>query len=157
MNITATRYHDISCGHRVVGHEGKCAHLHGHNYRITFTCAAERLDVVGRVIDFSVIKEKLCLWLEDNWDHKFLAWGKDDLIKQLARAANACQLDAPYGRAGCDMFHNSIVWTIFNPTAENMAVHLLSIVGPQQLIGTGVKLVSVVVEETRKCSAEARV
>lgn len=30
-----TAYHDISCGHRVYGHESKCAHLHGHNYRIT--------------------------------------------------------------------------------------------------------------------------
>ena len=32
-NQTAERYHDISCGHRVVGHESKCAFLHGHNYR----------------------------------------------------------------------------------------------------------------------------
>lgn len=42
--IVATRYHDISCGHRVANHESKCAHLHGHNYRITFECAAEELD-----------------------------------------------------------------------------------------------------------------
>ena len=36
MNITATRYHDICAGHRVYGHEGKCSHFHGHNYRIYF-------------------------------------------------------------------------------------------------------------------------
>jgi 6-pyruvoyltetrahydropterin/6-carboxytetrahydropterin synthase len=43
------RYHDISCGHRVHGHEGKCRHLHGHNYRVHFTCIAEdgALDGVG--------------------------------------------------------------------------------------------------------------
>ena len=70
--IVATRYHDISCGHRVANHESKCAHLHGHNYRITFECAAEELDNVGRVLDFSVIKSTLCEWLEANWDHHFL-------------------------------------------------------------------------------------
>ena len=38
--ITVERYHDISMGHRVVGHESKCRHLHGHNYRIHFICTA---------------------------------------------------------------------------------------------------------------------
>ena len=35
--ISASRYHDFSAGHRVTGHENKCAHLHGHNYRVHFT------------------------------------------------------------------------------------------------------------------------
>jgi 6-pyruvoyltetrahydropterin/6-carboxytetrahydropterin synthase len=78
--ITASRYHDISCGHRVHGHESKCALLHGHNYRIHFTCVGD-LDNIGRVIDFSVIKSTLCMWLEDNWDHRFLAWRVDPLMK----------------------------------------------------------------------------
>ena len=56
---TASRYHDISCGHRVVGHENKCRHLHGHNYRIHFNCVAQTgctpTDEIGRVIDFGVI------------------------------------------------------------------------------------------------------
>lgn len=41
----------------------------------------------------------------------------------------------------------------FNPTAENMAQHLVEVIGPQQLAGTGVTLVSVRIEETAKCSA----
>jgi len=57
------RYHDISCGHRVVGHESKCKYLHGHNYRIHFACASKKLDKVGRVIDFAVVKEKLSMWI----------------------------------------------------------------------------------------------
>ena len=57
--ITAERYHDISCGHRVVGHEGKCKNLHGHNYRFHFSIEANTLDNVGRVIDFSIIKQVL--------------------------------------------------------------------------------------------------
>ena len=102
--ITVERYHDISMGHRVVGHESKCRHLHGHNYRIHFVCTAPELDGVGRVIDFSEIKERLCQWLEE-------------------------------------------------PTAEQIAMHLVSVVGPQQLEGTGITLEACRVEETRKCSA----
>jgi 6-pyruvoyltetrahydropterin/6-carboxytetrahydropterin synthase len=151
MKHTAERYHDISTGHRVVGHENKCRHLHGHNYRIHFVCAARvdctPLDSVGRVIDFGVIKEKLCMWVENNWDHKFLAWEKDLLICGMVVAAGDRDLDLR------DEFVESIVFVPFNPTAENMAEHLARVVGPAQLEGTGVELVSVRIEETAKCSA----
>lgn len=144
--IFAERYHDISCGHRVHNHESKCAHLHGHNYRVTFACRAPALDSLGRVIDFSVIKEKLCMWLEDNWDHKFLAWVDDPFMAALA----SC-IHIHYDAAA--MVDGSIVWVPFNPTAENMAQYLVDVVGPAQLEGTGVMLISCRVEETRKCSA----
>jgi len=145
----AMRYHDISCGHRVVGHENKCRHLHGHNYRIHFECVGE-LDSLGRVIDFSVIKEKLCMWVENNWDHKFLAWENDSLIKGLKETAflePAEQL----------IFSESIVFVPFNPTAENMCQYLVQVIGPQQLLGTGVTLQKVVIEETAKCHASFKV
>jgi 6-pyruvoyltetrahydropterin/6-carboxytetrahydropterin synthase len=131
--ITATRYHDISTGHRVYGHESKCAHLHGHNYRIHFTCAADELDEVGRVIDFSVIKSALCMWVENNWDHKFLLWTKDPLFNML-------YLSDPEGVVGVN----------FNPTAENMAEYLVYTIGPQ-VLPHSVKLVEVTIEETMKC------
>ena len=80
--ISVTRFHDISAGHRVYGHESVCAHLHGHNYRISFTMAMNAqfakpgiaLDSVGRVIDFGVIKSKLCSWLDRAWDHRMLIY-----------------------------------------------------------------------------------
>lgn len=135
--ITATRYHDFSTGHRVYGHESKCAHLHGHNYRITFTVEAEQLDTIGRVMDFSVIKSHLCEWLEEHWDHKFLVF-KDD----------------PWATVLKETDPDGVVVVDFNPTAENMGQHLVETVGPTQLAGTGVQLIKVVIEETRKCSAE---
>lgn len=147
--IQATRYHDISCGHRVSGHEGKCQHLHGHNYRIHFFCEAEQLDDVGRVIDFSVIKEKLCMWLEHTWDHKFLAWDKDPVMSTIHKTLNV-SIEAP--EEDILAFNTSVVWVPFNPTAENIADYLLNTVGPSELSGTGVTLVRVVVEETAKCS-----
>lgn len=135
--ILAERYHDISCGHRVYGHESKCAHLHGHNYRITFSLASDLgKDEIGRVIDFSVIKSKLCMWLEENWDHKFLVWRHDPMASHLI------ELD-----------WDGVVKVPFNPTAENMAEYLVAEIGPMQLTGTGTRLVICKVEETRKCSA----
>jgi len=151
MAHTVERYHDISTGHRVVGHENKCRHLHGHNYRIHFTCVADSLDNLGRVIDFGVVKEKLCMWVENNWDHKFLAWENDTLMSSMLAScivANSKMNDNDYG-----MLYASVVWTPFNPTAENMAQYLVEVIGPMRLAGTGVTLTSVKIEETAKCSA----
>jgi 6-pyruvoyltetrahydropterin/6-carboxytetrahydropterin synthase len=138
--IEAVRYHDISTGHTVSGHESKCAHLHGHNYRVHFYCVAEELDSVGRVIDFSVIKEKLCMWIEDNWDHRFLICVDDE-------RADALKSIDPDG----------VEFTWFNPTAENMAKYLVDVIGPLQLMNTGVTLRKVVIEETAKCSVTFRI
>jgi len=143
--IIADRYHDISCGHRVVGHESKCRFIHGHNYRVHFRCEGPR-DAIGRVLDFSVMKAKLCMWLEDNWDHRFLAFVEDSLLGNIM-ARRLPEDDAA-------ILIESVVWVPFNPTAENMADYLLTVIGPRLLEGTGVKLVSVRIEETRKCSAE---
>ena len=135
--INAERYHDISCGHRVVGHENKCAHLHGHNYRFHFTVEPmDGLDDIGRVLDFSVIKSNLCEFLEDAWDHKMLIWSKDPYLETLAKLAP-----------------QDIVVVPFNPTAENMAKFLVEVVGPEMLKGTDTVLTKVKIDETRKCSA----
>lgn len=134
--ITVERYHDISMGHRVVGHENKCRHLHGHNYRIHFVCTAPSLDALGRVIDFGIIKSTLCEWLEREWDHKLMLWSQDPLLPALRT-----------------LTPEDIVVVPFNPTAEQMAVYLVEEVGPALLQGSGVSLLRVTVEETRKCSA----
>lgn len=138
--VSATRQHDFSYGHRVHGHESKCAYLHGHNGRVTFTVVQEEgsldgRDDLGRVMDFSVIKSRLCEWLEREWDHRFLIWDEDPMAESLA------------------VLDSTVVWVPFNPTAENMAEYLVLVVGPMQLQGTGCRLVKCVFEETRKCSA----
>jgi 6-pyruvoyltetrahydropterin/6-carboxytetrahydropterin synthase len=129
-----TRTHEIACGHRVFGHESKCAHLHGHNYVFEFTCTGD-LDHLGRVIDFGVVKERLCQWLETVWDHRMLLWTEDPAAQILLN--NGLQ------------FH----LVEFNPTAENMAQHMVEVIGPLQLRGTGVVLTRCRVWETGKCSA----
>lgn len=149
MKTQIERYHDISVGHRVVGHENKCRHLHGHNYRVHFTCELEdgyTLDQVGRVIDFSDVKERLCMWLESHWDHKFLVWNQDPVFCDIIHFMDT-------GNDSLNILVDSIVWLDFNPTAENLARYLVEVIGPIQLLGTHVKLVKVKIEETSKCSA----
>lgn len=140
--IIAERYHDISCGHRVVNHESKCRFLHGHNYRIYFRIAPNSednsLDSIGRVVDFSIIKSTLCNWLEEHWDHQFLIWEEDPLREALTQVSP-----------------ESIVLVPFNPTAENMAEYLMQQVAPRLLTSYHCKLIECRVEETRKCSATA--
>jgi 6-pyruvoyltetrahydropterin/6-carboxytetrahydropterin synthase len=136
--IYAARSHEFCYGHRVYGHEGKCAHLHGHAGVVEFTVTPMKgLDGIGRVLDFSVIKALLCEWLEIHWDHRMLLWDKDPAAALLA------DIDS------------HVVRLPFNPTAENLAIHLLSSIGPAVLKGTGVKLVRVQFHETGKCSAIA--
>ncbi len=141
-----TRYHDFSMGHRVVGHEGKCRFLHGHNYRIHFTCIGEGLDDLGRVIDFGVIKGVLCQWLEDNWDHKMVLWSQDPIC--------AIYHD-PMLPTEERLVADSIVEVPFNPTAENIGEYLVETIAPQLFtqLQTHIRLIKVVIEETRKCSA----
>jgi len=135
--IEAIRIHDFEAGHRVYGHEGKCANAHGHSYRVHIHCTAQELDHVGRVIDFSMIKALLCQWIEENWDHKFLLYEKDP-----------CDLES--------LFPDGVVRLPINPTAENLASYLLNVISPAVFAETGIRVVKVKIEETRKCSASAR-
>lgn len=164
MGYTVIRSHEICAGHRVVGHESKCRHLHGHNYKFHFKVAPKHgcgkvvtrgklvedgLDSVGRVIDFSVVKTTLCQWLEDNWDHKFLHWNRDNLIDALRIAAS--RPSCPLEPEDHEHFLRSLVSLPFNPTAENLAAYMVDVIGPQLLDEYGVELVECTIEETSKC------
>jgi 6-pyruvoyltetrahydropterin/6-carboxytetrahydropterin synthase len=135
----AVRRIQFAAGHRVLGHEGRCAHVHGHNYVVFFHAEAADLDSVGRVIDFSVLKEKLGGWVDQRWDHGFIYYEQDREIQEM------------FERFLPD--HRRFALPL-NPTAENIGAYLLHTVGPKQLAGTGVHLTRVVVWETENCCAE---
>lgn len=138
--ITATRRIQFCAGHRVHQHESKCRNMHGHNYVAFFTAEGieEELDRLGRVIDFSVLKEKIGGWIDKFWDHGFLYWDED---KEVANALLSNVTQKAYSLP-------------YNPTAENMAQYLLDMVCPIVLRGTGVKVTKIVLWETENCYAE---
>jgi len=49
----------FSAAHRLVGHEGACAHLHGHNWEVEVFVAGERLNSIGVLVDFRHVKTAL--------------------------------------------------------------------------------------------------
>jgi len=61
----------FSAAHRIAGHKGRCADLHGHNYRAIITVAGERLNGQGMLIDFGDLKT-ICVDAIDPLDHSYL-------------------------------------------------------------------------------------
>lgn len=139
MKIEAVRKIHFSAGHRVYGHESKCSNLHGHNYVLWVHASAKELDELGRVIDFSVLKEKIDTWVQLNWDHTFLAFEMDSELMVLE-----------------PLIKKNKPWFIcpFNPTAENMAKYLFQTIIPELLSETGVSVTKLVLFETENCKVE---
>lgn len=135
MTNTCTRLLEFDAAHRLLGHESLCAHNHGHRYRVEITCSAQ-LDAVGRVIDFSVIKQKVGAWILEHWDHATIANGAD--VGYLA-ALEAMGETRVYRMDG-------------NPTGERIASELLA-VASRILAPIGV--IRVRVWETPNCYADA--
>ncbi len=80
---TVIREIHFSYGHRLVGHQGKCRHVHGHNGRVQIEVAAEKLDALGMVVDFSEISRTIGKWIDENFDHVLILWEKDPLVPVL--------------------------------------------------------------------------
>ena len=71
-------------GHRLVGYEGRCSQLHGHNARAFFAVESPRLDRAGMATDFAHIKRTLKKWIDDQLDHKCILKSDDPLRRRLA-------------------------------------------------------------------------
>lgn len=138
--IKMTRRLEFDAGHRVVGHQGKCRHLHGHRYVVEVTCTAPALDELGMVIDFGLIKSYLGGWLDGAWDHGMILWAEDPLASIWHTLPDVHKMfRLPY-----------------NPTAENLAKYLAEVVWPQlgMTEADDLQLVSIRVGETPNCWAE---
>jgi 6-pyruvoyltetrahydropterin/6-carboxytetrahydropterin synthase len=123
-----------------MNHESKCATLHGHNGVIWIHATPiNDLDNLGRVIDFSVLKEMVGGWVEQFWDHTMILFKDDSITCELV--AKAPSFKKPY------------IMDI-NPTAENMAHHLLWEICPKILKGKGVIVSKITFYETENCYAE---
>lgn len=91
-----TRRFAIDAGHRLLRHEGKCRHPHGHRYVVEVSVNATSLDPVGRVIDFGVIKDTFGGWLNQEFDHGFIVERADHLLDWLKEDASKVHvLDCP--------------------------------------------------------------
>jgi 6-pyruvoyltetrahydropterin/6-carboxytetrahydropterin synthase len=133
---TCTRKIEFDSAHRVMRHESKCRHLHGHRYVAEITAASPELDDLGRVIDFSVLKRVVGGWVDDAWDHGTLANEDDHDLIALCRDSEWKVYTMP-----------------FNPTAENIAAGLFRMANTL-LESTGVVVTHVRIYETPNCWAD---
>jgi 6-pyruvoyltetrahydropterin/6-carboxytetrahydropterin synthase len=127
-------------GHRVMEHENKCANLHGHNGVIwVYAKRKNGLDSIGRIVDFSVLKEKIGGWIDQNWDHTMILFKEDhctiELLNKVHKSKPIYLLDE-------------------NPTAENMAIYLMNKICPNILIGTDIEIIKIEFWETENCKVE---
>lgn len=61
----------FSAAHRIRGHPGPCARLHGHNYRALVAVTGERLNELGMLVDFGELK-RVCGEAVAALDHQCL-------------------------------------------------------------------------------------
>jgi 6-pyruvoyltetrahydropterin/6-carboxytetrahydropterin synthase len=62
---------NFSSAHNLRGYEGNCEKLHGHNWKVEAALKGDKLDNVGMLVDFRVLKRALNAILDD-LDHKYL-------------------------------------------------------------------------------------
>lgn len=143
--ITITRRLEFDAGHRIPDHKSQCRNLHGHRYVLEITLVGEVVEAEGSsdngmLMDFSDVKALANQHLVDVWDHAFLAYEKDTVVREF--------LDSLPG-------HKTVVINCI-PTVENLAQTAFDILKPvyRDRYGTGLRLHKVVLHETPNCWAE---
>ncbi len=120
-------------GHRLLNHQGKCRHLHGHNATAAITLEAAQLDEQGMVRDFSDIGAMIKTWVENEIDHTMLLHRDDPFLAVMRQAGEKVRV----------MEHN--------PTAEHIAQLLFNAVAE-----AGYPVTEVTLWETGSASASYR-
>ncbi len=135
MELTTSYTFDAA--HRIRGHPGKCAYLHGHTYHLEATISAAGLDSLGMVMDFDDLRDIVRKAVLDRWDHATLLASDDPLVAAIA----AVQAEAP----------DRVVRLPGSPTAEVMTREAWTAI--EQALPPGIVLERVAIRETPSCGS----
>jgi 6-pyruvoyltetrahydropterin/6-carboxytetrahydropterin synthase len=132
-----TKKIEIDAGHRVFNHKSKCFSPHGHRYVIEVGIDDKLIkrpgtSSEGMVMDFGDIKEILMAEIDAKFDHSFIIYEKDYLMRYMFIDSLKITVDKelfrntiPYYNELIKQVHNArpfkIVIVNFIPTAENLA------------------------------------
>ena len=144
MHLLEKELRSFSAAHRLVkGYEGKCKHLHGHNYRVLVTLACEQLDEYGFVMDFSEVKRLLSHWVQNHWDHCTLVAECDQPLLEFLQA---------------EQMKHFIIPGNVNTTVEVLAEFLFARFTEllHQQAAAGIQLIEVKMYETSESAAACR-
>ena len=120
-------------GHRLQGHSGKCANLHGHNGTVKIELQNSRLNPQGMVADFADVKNTIGEWIEKTLDHRLILQESDPLVVLLRENGEA------------------VLTLPVEPTAENLAKMIY-----EKSEDFGLPVYAVSVWETERCAAVYR-
>ena len=127
-------------GHRLLDYNGKCAHLHGHNYKWEIELGWPDLgqfdEPYGIAIDFNVVKKEIAGVVEE-FDHAMVLREDDPLVQFLR-----------------DTKQRRVILNV-NPTAENMAFLVAGVLHETFKEFFENITVWVTLHETPKCSVRA--
>ena len=143
--LTITRKLEFDAGHRIPDHNSQCRNLHGHRYTLLITLTGEIAQQAGAsdngmIMDFSDVKALAKLHLVDVWDHAFLVYRHDTVVRAF--------LDSLPD-------HKTVVLDAV-PTVENLAQAAFAILQPafHDRYGRALALAGVTLYETPNCWAE---
>jgi 6-pyruvoyltetrahydropterin/6-carboxytetrahydropterin synthase len=126
----------FDAAHQLVNHKGKCAHLHGHTYRLEVVLKGplkgpDTPSDEGFVIDFGDMKTIIKETVVDRLDHAFLACGNEPALEVLRQT------------------NSRVAMLGFRTTAENLCIWIC-----RTLRDAGLPVCSVKLWETPNSWAE---
>ena len=126
-------------GHRVLNHRSICKGLHGHRYKAEICVEGELIDQSGAseegmVIDFADIKRTAQKLIQEELDHAFMVWDKDEELLEFFNHSKG---------------HKPVI-VPFTPTAENVVSYIFHILEDKfsDVYKTGLFLQSIKLWET---------
>ena len=135
MDLTTSYVFDAA--HRIAGHPGKCAWLHGHTYHLEVTVSSPTLNPLGMVMDFDDLGDAVRKAVLDLWDHATLLAADDP----LGPAISAVQREAP----------DRVVLLPGHPTAEVLTREAWTRL--ESRLPAGIALERVAIRETPSCGS----
>ena len=135
MDLTTSYVFDAA--HRIAGHPGKCAWLHGHTYHLDVTVSSPTLNPLGMVMDFDDLADAVRKAVLERWDHATLLAADDP----LGPAISAVQREAP----------DRVVLLPGQPTAEVLTREAWTRL--ESRLPAGITLERVAIRETPSCGS----
>ena len=115
----------FEAAHRLTSaYSQRCLGIHGHSYRVELLLEGE-LNTSGMVVDFGKVKAMVASFI-DKFDHSLIIHSADTYLVDIAPKLNSRFIIVPY-----------------NPTAENMCIHILT-----EIKEIGIPITAVKVHET---------
>ena len=135
--IRITKEFSFEMAHALMGHDGKCANIHGHSYVLSVTLIGIAIQEDGHpkngmIMDFADLKKLLKELIVDKYDHALVLHEKDDIY---------------HGGT-----HQKLIRLPYQPTCENMVVKFGELIAEN--LTENVKLHHVRLRETASSYAE---